>query len=171
VTIAAAVLGAGLAAHAGAADTARSRHIFGMVGFTAGQSIRLNVVNTLPPGPIREDALPPSPIRARLMVLDASGRLLSSRRVSLFPGEAQSLNFTFPVMDVVRLPAVQVQARVEVMFPPGPTTPPDPLTPPDPCVSSLEVVDTATARTTLFVSPAVIRGFNPQPDPPRPEGR
>ncbi|HZF39514.1 MAG TPA: hypothetical protein VE715_11865 [Blastocatellia bacterium] len=31
---------------------------------------------------------------------------------------------------------------------------------------SLEVFDNATGKTTAFVSPALIKGFNPQPDPP-----
>jgi hypothetical protein len=31
---------------------------------------------------------------------------------------------------------------------------------------SLEVFDNATGKTTVFVPPALVKGFNPQPDPP-----
>ena len=42
--------------------------------------------------------------------------------------------------------------------------------PPDPdrignVVSTFEVIDNTTQRT-MFLNPGVIRGFNPQPDPP-----
>jgi len=32
--------------------------------------------------------------------------------------------------------------------------------------TSLEVFDNATGKTTAFVSPVLVKGFNPQPDPP-----
>jgi hypothetical protein len=150
------------------AAEARSRHVYGMVGFAAGQTVRLNVVNTWPPGPSREGELPPGPIRARLAVFDGAGRLLASKRVELAGGESDFLDLRFPgVAGDVLLPRVQIRAQVDVMLPPGPSLPPGPTLPPDPCRSTLEVLDDATARTSLFVSPAVIRGFNPQPDPPR----
>ena len=142
---------------AGAADESRSRHLYGMVGLAAGQTVRLNVVNTWPPGPSR-DELPPGPIRVRLSLLDGDGRLLGTARAELTAGQSTSLDLDFARLgvDAQRVP---VRAMVDVIWPPGPSA--------DPGVSTLEIVDNDTARTSLFVHPALIRGFNPQPDPPR----
>lgn len=157
LALAASVLFVAPGRDAGAADGGRSQHFYGMVGFTAGQTLRLNVANTLPPGPVR-DELPPSPIRVRLALLDGDGRTLASGRADLTGGQSASLDLDFGRLGLDARRA-QVRAVVDVIFPPGPTV--------DPSVSTLEIINNDTARTSLFVHPAVIRGFNPQPDPPR----
>jgi hypothetical protein len=53
-----------------------------------------------------------------------------------------------------------------VHFAPPPIA--DTNAPPDPCAKTFageEVFDTRTSQT-MFTNPGVIRGFNPQPDPP-----
>jgi hypothetical protein len=140
-----------------AADAKRFRHLYGLVGFARGQTVRLNVVNTLPPGPTDAEA-PPDPCRTRLLLFDGEGGLLAEKRADLIPGRSTSLDLGFVPSDVIAASRMSVRAQVDVFVPPD--------TPPDPCKSTLEVVDDDTARTNLFVSPAEIHGFNPQPDPP-----
>jgi len=140
---------------------------FGMVGFTSGQAIRLSVVNGLPPGP----TLPPGPIRVVMAFRDMNGQLLRNlksgevvrRVVNLARGEAAFLD-----LDYDELPPgpsrLQVRGVVTAELPPGPIR----ALPPSPIVPSLEVIDSDTGRTQFVISnPGVIRGFNPQPDPPR----
>ena len=73
------------------------RHLFGSVGISAGQSIRLAVVNTLPPSPILPPGpiLPPSPIRVRLVLLGSDGSTIASERTTLAAGHTASFEFDF----------------------------------------------------------------------------
>jgi hypothetical protein len=143
-----------------------------MVGITSGQTIRLGVAHFLPPGPILPPGptLPPGPSRVVMLFRGMNGQLLRNARtgevirtaVELDRGQAAFLDLDYDELPPgpVRL---QVRAFISVFYPPGPTS----ELPPSPIVPSLEVFNTANARTQFVVSnPGVIRGFNPQPDPP-----
>jgi hypothetical protein len=145
-----------------AADASGWRHFYGMAGLAAGQTLRLNATHTLPPGPSR-DELPPGPIRVRFALLDDRGRVLASLRSELQPGHSDALEISFGRLGIDAR-RVHVRAVVDVILPPSPILPPGPVR--NPSVSTLEVFDDDSARTSLFVHPAVVRGFNPQPDPP-----
>jgi hypothetical protein len=142
-----------------------NRICFGMVGLTQRQTIRLSVVNTFPP-PAPDLAARPS--RVVLTFLDSEGRLIHNndrspvrKVVMLQPGKATFLDLNAD----------------DLQYPPGPTrlqlravvkaesTPSSNLAPP--FVSSIEVFNNWNGRTMLCIgNPGVIRGFNPQPDPP-----
>ena len=139
------------------------RFLFGMVGIVTGQTLRLNVANV-------GDIICPCS-RVVLTFVDRQGEPLRTRdgsvlqrAVELRPGHAAFLDLNadhFPPGPS----RLQVRAVVSV-FPPGPT---DSAFPPGPTryVPSVEVINNATARTVVFIgNPGVIRGFNPQPDPP-----
>jgi hypothetical protein len=157
VVLAAAALALAPGAGAAPGQSRGSRHLFGVVGFAAGQTVRLSVVNTLPPSPVREGELPPGPIRLRIAFLDGEGRQLGTARRELAAGRSTSFDLGFGRVggDARR---IQLRAVVEVVMAPGRG--------PDPCHSTLEIIDDDTARTSVFVHPAAVRGFNPQPDPP-----
>ena len=140
---------------------------FGMVGITPGQTIRLNVVNT---HFTREGELPPDPCRVVLTFLDAEGRHYRNRDgsvvrrvVQLEPGRATALDLNADEF-ATGGSRIQLRAVVTVIPPPVPSRT---ELPPDPCVPSVEVINNANSKTVLFIgNPGVIRGFNPQPDPP-----
>jgi len=153
---------------------------FGMVGITQGQTIRLNVANTIP----YDAAFPPGPTRVVLDFLDAEGRLWRNRAgqpirrdIMLQPGRATFIDLDaddlqFPDLNSMGPRGrIQLRAVVSVIPPPiGDTPPPIGDQPPpigDRIVPSVEIFNSANAKTVLFIgNPGVIRGFNPQPDPP-----
>jgi hypothetical protein len=139
---------------------------FGMAGITAGQTMRLSVVNMWPPGP----TYPPGPSRVAMAFRGVNGQLLRSARtaevirrvVDLQRGESAFLD-----LDYDELPPgpsrLQLRAVLTVQYPPGPTS----ELPPSPIVPSVEVINNVNGRTQFVISnPGVLRGFNPQPDPP-----
>jgi hypothetical protein len=144
---------------------------FGMVGLTQGQTIRLNVVNSLPP-PIGD--YPPGPTRVVLTFLNAEGNRFRNRdgsfiqrTVQLDPGHATSLDLN--VDDIQFLPGpsrLQLRAVVTAVPPPIPDSEqPPPVG--ERIVPSVEVFTSSNLRTVFYIgNPGVIRGFNPQPDPP-----
>ena len=129
---------------------------FGMVGITPGQTIRLNVVNLFPPGPTMPE-LPPSPIRVTLTFLDREGHLFRNRdgspvgRVAMLePGESAFLNLS---ADQFAGGAARLQLRAVVTVQPPPV-PEGQLPPPtgDRIATTVEVIENATARTSLVMS-------------------
>jgi len=142
-------------------QTRPDRISFGLVGITPGQTARINVVNA---APTDDPYWPPGPSRVVLTFLDSEGRYFRGRDgnpvgrvVMLEPGRSASLNLN---ADEFAAGAARFQLRALVMvWPPGPTAPPNPTVP------TLEVIDNSTGKT-LLLYPGVIRGFNPQPDPP-----
>ncbi len=140
---------------------------FGMAGITAGQTMRLSVVHMYPPGP----SLPPGPTRVVMTFRGMNNQVFRNaktgevirRVVDLERGDAAFLDLDYddqppPVPD-----RLQVRAVVSVFYPPGPTS----ELPPGPIVPSVEVINNGNGRTQFMVpNPGVIRGFNPQPDPP-----
>ena len=133
---------------------------FGMTGLARGQTARLNLVNL--GGPDTAEAC-----HATLSYLDAKGIIINWRDgthakldADVFPTESIFLDLDSRALVVIG-GRIQFRALVE------PAVPRDPAV--DPCanlVPTLEVFDQSTNRTTLFIHPALIRGFNPQPDPP-----
>jgi hypothetical protein len=113
---------------------------FGLVNLAPGQSIRINVV-CAPHGIGR---VPPGPCAGQLMFHDGDGNMLSSQTVSLTAGKSASLAFDGAVR--------------------GGTVAIDPCWIPAPDSSrgipSVEVFDTASGQTTMFINPAVARLSN-----------
>jgi hypothetical protein len=137
---------------------------FGMISIAPGQTMRLNVVNALPPGPV----FPPGPTRVVLTFLDADGNRLRHRdgtivrrAVQLERGQATFLDFNF---DEYPPGPTRLQLRAVVnVFPIQDTR----MIPYDSAVPSIEIFNNSNPRTVVAITnPGVVRGFNPQPDPP-----
>jgi hypothetical protein len=152
------------------------RHFFGMVGVTQGQTLRVNVSNIVA---INDSLFPPGPTRVAISVINSQGDPVRyrdgspARRVLMLErGDSAFLDLN---ADDIQYPPgptrLQMRALVAVTPPPNH----DGNVPPpigDRTVTSVEVFNNANSRTVVFMSnPGVIRGFNPQPDPPRPEGQ
>ncbi|HKQ74789.1 MAG TPA: hypothetical protein VJ810_13940 [Blastocatellia bacterium] len=135
---------------------------FGMLGITAGQTARLNVVNAIPVGP---------PQRVTLMFADANGRpfinaggQLSSSSVILGPGQSAYLDLNGDAIPIGPPnipggpPSIPVGPPIRVQF--------RALIPNcDGCnhgllVPTLEVFDNASGKTTLVMpdTPAITKG-------------
>jgi hypothetical protein len=112
-----------------------------------------------------------------LTFLDADGHRFRSRDGSIIrramdldPDRATFLDLN---ADDIQWPPgpsrLQLRALVNA-WPPGPTDEEQPPPVTDLIVTSVEVFNNANSRTVLYIgNPGVIRGFNPQPDPPMPE--
>jgi hypothetical protein len=93
-----------------------------VVSVSRGQTLRVSVINSLPPARPNEDGRKFKMLLAPL-ILDATGRVLaSSDEIALNPGEFHAFNFTFNFnsADLPQLDDVPVQLRCEVrrrMFP------------------------------------------------------
>jgi hypothetical protein len=143
------------------AEAIQDSEKFGMVGLTRGQTARLNVVNVGNP-----DTLP---CEVQLMFLDNLGRTLAGPEPHLVPpGQAVFLDLN---ADALGGPDIfgRFQIRAQVTLG-GPDTK---LREVRACSnnlrnlrSTLEVFDNDTGKSTVILNPAVLKGFNPQPDPP-----
>jgi hypothetical protein len=158
---------------------------FGFIDLGAGQTARLNVVNLRSQPPPEPDSPPPDPDQpppdpenpSRIQRVRLSFDIYVSpppepdapscitryrflRREScdvvLRPGEAASFDFT-AVADA------KVAASIHSLGGPDTREGDRQLTPEPHLTPILEVRE---GTRTLFVVPAVIKGFNPQPDPP-----
>ncbi len=144
---------------------------FGMVGITAGQTIRINVTDIQIPPPIGD--LPPGPYRVVMAFRGMNGQLVRDRNgdvvrraVDLERGDSTFLDLDFDQWPPGPI-RVQLRPVVTVQQPPNPET--NELPPiGDRIASTVEVINNANGRTqfAVFTHPAVVRGFNPQPDPP-----
>jgi hypothetical protein len=132
---------------------------FGMIGIAAGQTARINVVNT-------SFVVCPCD-RVVLTFRNPQGQLLRNGRsevirqsVELQPGESTFLDLNY---DEYPPGPSRLQLRAVITI-----IPPLVRDPNDGIVSTVEVINNANGRTqfAVFTNPAVIRGFNPQPDPP-----
>lgn len=156
---------------------------FAFIELTAGQTARVSVVNLQPPpAPESPRPEPDTPIarKARLgfdvyvqdpdftpscgggIVPVPTTCLVRHRflrreltEVELMPGQAASLDFT-------AVEGAKIQAFTQALGGPDTKGVPD-LTPEPHLVPSLEVRE---GTRTLFVVPALVKFFNPQPDPP-----
>jgi hypothetical protein len=122
---------------------------FGMVGIAEGQTARLNLVNLGAPA-----AIPP-PCRARLRFLDADGNVVASRSVVVEAGQAAFLDFapSFAPINTVGDVALPPRAEIRAVVNFGIDT-----VPPGPCRATVEIFDTATGRTSVFIPPGPCRG-------------
>lgn len=138
---------------------------FGMLGITQGQTLRVNAANVVAQN---DSGLPPGPYRVAIIIINSRGEVFRNRDGSpvrklamLDSGESSFLELN---ADDLQLPPgpVRVQLRAVVsVLPAGTTDNASPIAP------SVEVINNANGRTVLFIgNPGVIRGFNPQPDPP-----
>jgi len=142
------------------------RIFFGIVGITSGQTMRINVTSLIPP-PVND--LPPSPIRVAMAFRYANGNLARNRKtgeVIRKVVDLESGDSAFLEVDYEMLPPgpTRAQLRAVVVVQPPPTQDTN-LLQDGVCVPSVEVINNSTGKT-LFMNPAVVRGFNPQPDPP-----
>jgi hypothetical protein len=146
---------------AGTPPDGTNQPVFGMVGLTRGQTARINIV-----------AFPPGPTRVLLSFADADGNQLFSEGKPLFKVadlEAGHTTYLEINADNYLGPGdVRLNLRPVVIVSKSPFA--DKSWPPGPTVPSLEVIDDATGKTALM-NPGVIRGFNPQPDPPATRGQ
>jgi len=143
---------------------------FGLVGITQGQTIRLSAANTITPN---DPNYPPGPSRVSLTFLNVEGRQFRTRDgsvvrrvVELERGESAFLDLNY---DELPPGPSRLQLRaVLTVLPPGPSKTDIPPPVGDRIVPSVEVINNANERTVFFIgNSGVIRGFNPQPDPPR----
>ena len=86
------------------------------------------------------------------------------------PGQGTFFDFDASRLGLRPGQRAQVRVEVELSQPPDPVQPPDPGQPPDPdlpddAIVTVEVFDNDTGKT-MFVMPVVLKGFNPQPEPP-----
>ncbi len=121
-----------------------------VVGLTSGQTARLNVLNSGAAQGIIID----------WKFFDSQGRVLAeSPGMQLIPpGQMRSFDLNADELNVIRdrFGRVQVLASVRAIGNLDTNN----------FHASLEVFDNATGKTTVFIPAAVIKGFNPQPDPP-----
>lgn len=145
---------------------------YGMIGLTAGETLRINVAN-----PELPDAVPPRPCVVELAFRDSSGELvLPAVQDTLQAGKSAHYDLNsdvlFPPSVAANLPAVQrAEIRPVVLVLSSPTATGIAAYPSRPCVSTIEILDNTTGKTLLSSSPqnslpAV--QLNPQPEPPYP---
>jgi hypothetical protein len=141
---------------------------FGTVGITSGQTLRVSVANTILPN---DSTLPPGPVRVVITFRGMNGQLMRTRSGEVIRRafELDRGDATFLDLDYDALPPgpVRLQARAVVVLQPPPV-PESTAYPNDSIVTTGEIINNANGRTQFvaFTSPAAIRGFNPQPDPP-----
>jgi hypothetical protein len=185
LTIAVAVFGLALATAFGIFRTAprtqaqdqlpppvNDRISFGMIGLASGQTMRVNVSDVVT---ANDSNWPPGPTRVAIIVVNSRGQALRNRNgvvirktVDLERGDSTFLDVDFGELPPPVGDRLQLRAVVVTQPPPVGDTNQQPPPVNDRIVSTVEIVNNANGRTqlTLFTSPAVIRGFNPQPDPP-----
>ncbi|MGH9412016.1 MAG: hypothetical protein ACRD1V_21475 [Vicinamibacterales bacterium] len=145
------ILAAGVLTRTAAAFTPQPDPPFGMVGIVAGQTARLNLVNTASP----TATVPPDPCRARLRFLDADGNVVARLVAEVQPGQATFLDFSPSTVPVNTLGAVAGPIRSEIR---ASVTFVDGQVPPDPCRVNVEIFDNASGRTTVAFPPDPCRG-------------
>jgi len=113
---------------------------FGIVSINPDQTIRLNVVCW------EHDVagIPPGPCHGELMLHDMAGNILARQTVSLAPGQAAFLDFTYGVR---ASPADVV--GIDPCWIPAPTS--------GHALPTAEVFDTLSGRTALHVNPVTPR--------------
>jgi hypothetical protein len=141
---------------------------FASVGITNGQTLRVTVSNTILPN---NADLPPGPTRVVIVFRAMNGQLIRNRggdvirrAVELDRGESALLD-----LDYDQLPPGPSRAQVRPIATMQYLT--MDIAEHKPMVVGAEVINNVNGRTQFgtFSSPAVVRGFNPQPDPPSPE--
>src|SRR5262245_4082794 len=161
-TLAAMVGGSAIARSQDTGAPTRVRYAFQSVGLVHGQTIRVGVSSlrdsnppepdsnppdpdTNPPDP---DTNPPEPDRVRIVLLDAAGAVVADSGVHELPaGPTRTSDVPRARLSRFGEAGGRVQVRVVVIV-----TNPNGL-PVDPCRPGVELVSTATGRTTLALFP------------------
>lgn len=140
----------------------------GLVGVAPGQQANLHLTRLHPPDP-------GEPIALIVDLVDAQGDILVEHEIVLDAGASETITLNGPDGGERTL------FRAAVFVPPPDDgveggNPPDDgvegVNPPDDGLDSggiqatLEIVDVESLRTQLMVNPIVVKGFNPQPEPP-----
>jgi hypothetical protein len=112
--------------------------VWGMVGVTPSETIRINVVNMQFPG------FPPGPCNVTLKFLDATGKILEQQTLKINSTQAASLDYVPVGITSFR---AEVHPVVSV-----------PATEPTGCsaVGSVEVFNTLSGETTVYANPIYI---------------
>lgn len=140
------------------------------VTLVAGQNVRINLANIA----VDNGDFTPGDCQVEVSFLDAAGRAIGDPNVlDLRPGQSATVTGPTPHMRDGEVPPdvgdrTTRLLRAMVRFIGSPdfrATPPDT---PDKVCSVVPVMEVFSEETgaTLFLSPAVLKGFNPQPDPP-----
>jgi len=139
-------------------EAGRTPHMhFGMVGLVQGQTARLSVGNTGVDNPDYRRC------SVRLMFFNDQGRLVGVDNPDLRPGASAFLDVAIDDPNIRPGQRLQFSASVRLVDNPdfrGGTCAFNDY------VATLEVFDKETGKTMLILNPGVLRGFNPQPDPP-----
>lgn len=118
---------------------------FGLIGIARGQTLRVNIVNTLPVG---TDV---AACDVHAIFADQAGLPFAARSedwIALAPGQATWIDLPAALVFARDALALRARVRATVEMSPGP-----PDLPPNPCiriVSTLEVFDNFTGRTSAF---------------------
>lgn len=136
-------------------------HDFGMIAIVAGQTARLSVLNAIGDPDSR-------PCTVELRYLDSRGGSLGGPDTKVLGArEAAFLDLPFPRVAGAPMNArLEVHAGVTAKF----ANPRERRACSNNLIPTLQVFDDATGATQ-FLHPGVIRGFNPQPDPPGTPGK
>jgi hypothetical protein len=140
---------------------------FGMVGITAGQTMRVNVSNIIAAS---DSGFPPGPTRVAFIVVNSRGQALRNRSgvvirktVELERGDSTFLDIDFGEIPPPIGDRLQLRAVITVVPPGSPDSNQIPLVG-DRIVSTVEVINNANGRTQFAISalPA-IQQFQPPP--------
>ena len=115
---------------------------FGAVGLVAGQTARLNV-SILSPAP------PTDPTAVEIRFLDSNGAIIKQTIVQLAPGQTAFTDFSpADVAPGAAVARMQIRAEVRVTITPGPQE-----TTSGRLISTLEIFDNATGKTSFLYPP------------------
>jgi hypothetical protein len=129
---------------------------FGLVGIVRGQTARLNAVNLGGPDT--------RPCEVEMTFFDDQGDPLAERGIIIIGGKSASLDLSADQLGGPDTrPGERFQLRAVVKALGGPDTK---LQCKEVIVTTLEVFDNETGRTTVLLNPALIRGVDPLPEPP-----
>ena|SRR5688572_6276785 len=124
---------------------------WGMAGVSRSETARLTMVNLGTQRAAR--SFPPDPCRAEVVFLGSEGNVLARRAMVIEGGKSASLELDGATIDDPNIrPGVRASVRTSC--------------PSDSMIGTMEVFDSATGQGNLILHPAIIKGFNPQPDPP-----
>lgn len=127
---------------------------FGPFGVARGQTARINVANVDDPN-IRPSEFPPDPCRVTVGFTDATGAKIAVRTFIVNWSTTKSFDFRLgapPEPD-----RTERGARAELRaFVVGDAAPPDPDRPAPTCVATVEVFDSNTGQTTVFMEHGLV---------------
>jgi hypothetical protein len=128
---------------------------FGLVGLVPGQTIRLTAVNIVAPDRFSS---PPDPCRVTFSLLGVDGIVVQSSSQILNPGQGTFLDLPLAAAvttaDANPVDAVPSQLQLRGIVTVESLRKAEP---PDPCITSLEVFDSATGRTSTLLWPQKVR--------------